>query len=151
MITIRKARCEDVPVIHRLVKTFADQELMLPLSIGDITERLRDFLLADLDGTLVGCGAVRITWETLVELRSLAVDKAAQGHGAGKALVEALLADARTLGATEIFTLTYIPGFFESFGFERIDRASLPHKVWQDCTKCSKFPDCGEIALKRKL
>lgn len=148
---IRKARLTDVSAIHQLVNAFAKEELMLPLSIGDITERLRDFHMAEIDGRIVGVGAIHVTWDRLVELRSLAVLKETQGTGVGRALVEALLADARTLGATEVFTLTYVPGYFEKLGFHTIDRADLPHKVWQDCTKCTKFPDCGEIAMKMEL
>ncbi|MDR1613079.1 MAG: GNAT family N-acetyltransferase, partial [Planctomycetota bacterium] len=55
------------------------------------------------------------------------------------------------LGASEVFTLTYIPDFFRRFGFEEVDRGELPHKVWLDCVKCPKFPDCGETAMKRAL
>ena len=72
---IRKARLTDVQAIQALVNQFAREELMLPLSIGDIYERLRDFLLIEMDGTVVACGAIHVTWETLVELRSLAVSR----------------------------------------------------------------------------
>jgi amino-acid N-acetyltransferase len=145
---IRRARVSDIPAIHRLVNEFAREELMLPLSIGEITERIRDFLVADGEGEdLAGCVAIHVTWERLVELRSLAVSRSAQGSGLGRRLVEAGLEEARALGAEEMFTLTYIPDFFLRFGFRVVDRSTLPHKVWQDCTKCTKFPDCGETAL----
>ena len=151
MALIRKSRLNDLHAIHALVNEFAKEGLMLPLSVGDLTERLRDFLVAEEDGEVVGSVAVHIIWETLVELRSLAVAREHQKRGLGKKLVEAAMEEARSLGATEIFTLTYIPPFFEKFGFRRIDRATLPHKIWQDCIKCPKFPDCGEVALVRKL
>jgi len=149
---IRKARLNEIPAIHALVNDFAREEIMLPVSIGDVTGRLRDFHVAvGEDGALTGTVALHVTWETLVEIRSLAVKRGAQGQGLGRALAQAALDEARELGATRVFTLTYIPPFFENFGFERIDRASLPHKVWQDCTKCPKFPDCGEVALQIDL
>ncbi len=148
---IRKARVTDIPRIHALVNAFAKEELMLPLSIGDITERLRDFHLAEDDGAVVGCVALHVVWEGLVEVRSLAVERGRQKRGLGAKLVEAALAECAALGATEVFTLTYIPEFFERFGFRRVERSTLPHKVWQDCTKCTKFPDCGEIALTRPV
>ena len=151
MALIRKARLSDLNPIHALVNDFAKDGMMLPLAVGDLTDRLRDFLVAEEKGRIVGSVAVHVTWETLVELRSLAVARERQTQGLGKKLVDSALDEARALGATEIFTLTYIPEFFEKFGFRCIDRATLPHKIWQDCMKCPKFPDCGEVALTRKL
>lgn len=149
--TIRKATLRDILPIQRLVNAFAKQDLMLPVSIGDLHDRLRDFQLAEVEGVVVGCCALHVVWEGLVEVRSLAVDASAQHQGLGHRLVEACLEDARALGAEEAFTLTYVPGFFESLGFRQVDRATLPHKVWQDCTKCTRFPDCGELALTRPV
>lgn len=150
MTMIRKAKVGDVAVIHALVKDFARQKLMLALSFGDITERLRDFLLYidDTTGKVLGCAALHIVWEGLAEVRSLAVSVDAQKMGLGRKLVEALLAEARELECDEIFTLTFVPEFFAKLGFVEVDRATLPHKVWQDCTKCPLFPDCGETAMK---
>ena len=148
---IRKARLTDIHAIHALIKPFAAEEIMLPLSVGEVTERLRDFLVAEEEGRLVGTVAVHVTWGTLVEVRSLAVDRSHRGRGLGRQLVEAAHAEARELGAEDVFVLTYIPEFFESFGYTRISRDELPHKVWLDCVKCPKFPDCGEVALKRPL
>lgn len=149
--SIRSARLNDVTAIHALVNKFATRQVMLPLSFGDITERLRDFLLVERDGQLLGTVAVHVTWDTLVEIRSLAVLEESQGEGLGRRLIAAALDEARRLGATEVFTLTYVPEFFEKYGFQRVERSVLPHKVWQDCTKCPKFPDCGETALKLTL
>jgi len=145
---IRRARMTDVEAIHALVKSFGEQGLMLPLAIGDITERLRDFMVAEENGEIVGSVALHVTWGRLVEVRSLAVRRDHQGRDLGRQLVAAAHEDARALGAQEIFVLTYIPSFFEKLGYTRVDREALPHKVWQDCVKCPKFPDCGEVALK---
>lgn len=146
---IRKAKVTDVAVIHALVRDFARQNLMLALSFGDITERLRDFQLYvdDATGKVLGCAALHIVWEGLAEVRSLAVCAEAQKQGLGRKLVEALLEDARSLACAEVFTLTFVPGFFARLGFKEVDRSTLPHKVWQDCTKCPLFPDCGETAM----
>ena len=142
----------DVAGIVEVAREFGKSGIMIPLSLGDVTERLREFHIAErADGMIVGCAAVHITWGSLVEVRSLAVITAEQGKKIGRLLMEAALADARELAATEVFTLTYIPEFFKHFGFAEVDRNTLPHKVWLDCVKCPKFPDCGEIALKRSL
>jgi len=148
---IRKAKVTDVTTIQSLVKPFAEERKMLALSFGDITERLRDFLILEDNGTAIGCVAVHIVWERLVELRSLAVCAQHQGEGLGKMLVDAARREAVELGATQIFTLSFVPDFFHKLGFSTIDRRVLPHKVWQDCTHCPPFPDCGETALMLEL
>ncbi len=151
-ISIRKARLPDVQAIVNVTREFGREGIMIPLSLGDTLERVRNFLVAELaDGTIIGCVAVDATWDRLVEIRSLAVATEWQKHNIGRKLVNAALDEAREFGALEVFTLTYVPDFFAKFGFEIIDRNTLPHKVWLVCVKCPKFPDCGEIALKRSL
>lgn len=150
-VHIRRARLPDVHIIREVVQEFARSGRMLPLSLGEATERLHDFLILEEKGRVQGVVAVHVTWDRMVELRSLAVRRRKHGRGHGKRLVRAALALARRMEATEVFTLTYIPEYFEQFGFVRIDRAALPHKVWVDCARCPKFPNCGEIAMLLKL
>lgn len=150
-VSLRRARVHDVDTILRIVRPSAEQGQMLPLTVGDVTDRLRDFQVLEAGGRALGVVAVRITWGRLVELRSLAVLEEARGRGYGDRLVRAALDDARALGAEDVFTLTYIPDFFRRYRFTDIDRASLPHKVWLDCVNCPKFPDCGEVALRRPV
>ena len=83
-------------------------------------------------------------------MRSLAVSKSLQGKGLGRKLIASLLDDARLLQVNEVFTLTFVPEFFSKLGFVEIDRSTLPHKVWQECTRCPLFPDCGETAMVLK-
>ncbi len=149
---IRKACVADIGVIQRLTKEFADKKQMLPLSYGDIIERLRDFLLyIDASDQVIGCVAAHVSWEDLVEIRSLAVSAASHGKGIGRELVSAAIADAKGLGANSIFTLTFVPDFFAKLGFTEVERSILPHKIWQDCMKCLLFPDCGETAMMLKI
>lgn len=151
-ITIRRARLPDVGAIVKVTKVFGEEGIMIPLSIGDTLERLRAFQVAvDDAGEIVGCVAVDATWDFLVEIRSLAVRKDCHGHGIGRMLMDAALADARDFGAQEAFTLTYVPDFFTRFGFSIVNRDTLPHKVWLACVKCPRFPDCGEVPMKMKL
>ena len=152
MPTIRKARFGDLDAIMGLVREFARKELMLPLSVGDTVERLRDFWVAEgEDGKIVGCAALHVTWIGLMEIRSVAVREADQKTGVARRLVETALDEARSFGASSVFVLTYVPGFFARFGFREVERDALPQKVWQDCTKCPKYPDCGEIAMAMAL
>ena len=88
-------------------------------------------------------------WEDLAELKCLAVSESVQGQGVGRRLVEACWEAARELEIKTVFTLTYVAEFFEQCGYHRIDKADLPHKIWNECVRCPLFPNCHEIALIR--
>ncbi|PMQ00896.1 MAG: GNAT family N-acetyltransferase [Dictyoglomus sp. NZ13-RE01] len=144
---IRKAKIKDVPEIQKLINEFAEKGLLLPRSLSDLYENIRDFYVVDIDGIIVGCCALHVIWEDLGEVRSLIVREEFRGNRFGERLVKTCLKEAEFLGLRRVLSLTYIPEYFEKLGFERIDKKSLPYKVWTDCVKCPKFPDCGEIAL----
>jgi amino-acid N-acetyltransferase len=145
---IRKARMADVKGIHGLIAEYARKGDMLPRSLADIYENLRDyFVFLGNDGELVGSAAIHIMWEDLAEVRSLAVREGRMRRGVGTQLVESCISEAIMLGIARVFALTYKPEFFEKLGFHVVDKAELPQKIWADCLKCSKFPDCDEVAL----
>lgn len=148
---IRKATVEDVKNIQKLVNFHAEKGEMLPKSLGDICDNIRDFFIYEENDTMLGCCALHITWVDLAEIRSLAVADEAQGKGIGRKLLEACLDDTQRLAIKRVFALTYKPGFFEKMGFQLIDKSELPHKVWLECVNCIKFPDCDEIAVIRVL
>jgi len=148
---IRKATVADVKNIQTLVNSHADKGEMLHRSLGDTCDYIRDFWIYEAAGTMLGCCALHITWLDLAEIRSLAVANEAQGKGVGTELLDACLEDATSLGIEKVFALTYIPEFFQKKGFQLIDKGELPHKVWLECIKCVKFPDCDEIAVIRTL
>ena len=144
---IRKARMADVKAIQKLVADYARKGDMLPRSLSDIYENLRDYFVYEDGGEVIGSAAIHIMWEDLAEVRSLAVQEGRMRGGVGTQLVEACISEAIVLGIARVFALTYKPEFFERLGFHRVDKAELPHKIWTDCLKCAKFPDCDEIAL----
>jgi amino-acid N-acetyltransferase len=147
---IRRAVVGDVKAIHRIINHYADQGLLLPRSLSEFYDHLRDFFVLENDyerHSIHGVCGLGICWEDLAEIKSLAVSEEQQGKGFGSQLVEACLEDARSLGLKRAFTLTYIPDFFASLGFKEIEKPSLPHKIWADCLKCPKFPHCDETAL----
>jgi len=148
---IRKATVADVKNIQKLVNSHADKGEMLHRSLGDTCDYIRDFWIYEVDGNMLGCCALHVTWLDLAEIRSLAVADEAQGKGAGTELLDACLGDATRLGIERVFALTYIPEFFQKKGFHQIDKGELPHKVWLECVKCVKFPDCDEVAVIRTL
>lgn len=146
-MTIRTALPRDVPAIYNLLKGYAEKELLLPRSYSELYDSVRDFLVAEEGGQVIGTAALHVTWEGLAELRSLAVAEGFAGRGIGRSLAGACLADADTMGIARVFALTYVPEFFRKLGFRSADKSELPHKVWGDCVKCVKFPDCDEAAM----
>ena len=144
---IEKAKVSDVPEIQKLINEYAERDLLLPRSLSDIYENLRDFYVLKIDGRIVGSCALHIIWEDLGEIRSLIVRKEYEKRGFGRNLVDICLREAKFLGLKRVLALTYIPGYFKKLGFVEIDKRTLPFKVWSDCIKCPKFPDCGEFAL----
>ena len=145
---IRKARISDARAIHQLLLKYAGQGLMLSRSLPDIYESIRDIYVYEDDSEVSGTAWLHICWEDLAEVRSLAVAEQASGKGVGRKLVEACLEEARQLGIKRVFCLTYQPEFFGRLGFVEIEKSELPHKIWGDCVKCVKFPECDEIAMQ---
>lgn len=148
---IRKARIGDVKDIQKLLTNFASRGEMLSRSLSELYEALRDFYVFEEDGQLLGTSALHIVWEDLAEVRSVAVAESVGRRGIGSQVVGACIDEARALGLKRLFCLTYKPDFFAKFGFKVADKSELPHKVWGDCIKCVKFPDCDEIAMILEL
>ncbi len=151
-ISIRKAIIGDVGRIQALVNHYASKETMLGLSLSEIYDQIRDFTVAEGPRrTLIGVCALHVIWDDLAEIRSLAVDPKIRRRGVGRSLVEHCLEEARGLQIPKVFALTYQAEFFRRIGFERVDKGELPHKVWRDCLKCTKFPNCDETAVLKIL
>ncbi len=148
---IRNAMVKDVPAIHSLISCYAELDRMLFRSMADIYENLQIFKVAEQDGKVVGCCALKVIWSDLAEVKSLAVDQHYFGQGTGKALVHACIDEARMLGLKKVFTLTLVPDFFEKAGFIRAEKNAFPMKVWSDCALCPKQDHCDETALMMEL
>ncbi|MGL5269604.1 MAG: N-acetyltransferase [Selenomonadaceae bacterium] len=147
----RKPTFDDVEAIYELVNDYAKDGVMLARSRNTLYETLRDMVVAEENGIVVGVGGLHITWNELAEIRTMAILPSAVGRGIGKKIVQLLLEEAKVLGVKEVFTLTYKPGFFQTLNFVEISKDALPHKVWKDCIDCAKFPNCDEIAMKLLL
>lgn len=150
---IRKANITDARAIHALLQLYGKRGELLPRPLTRIYDHLRDFtvFVDDASGKVTGCCALQFCWEDLAEIRSLAVHPDFTGQGVGTLLLEDAVTEATRYQIRRLFTLTYRPGFFEQFGFHRVDRSELPLKIWGDCLLCVKFPDCDEIAMMRAL
>ena len=144
---VEKAKIPDVPEMHKLINSFADKGEMLARSLSELYEDIRDYFVIKDEEQVVACGALHVAWSDIAEIRSVAVSEDRQGEGLGAMLVDAFLKEAQELGITTVFCFTYHPDFFKRLNFQDIDKMELPRKVWTDCLRCPKFPNCDETAL----
>ena len=147
MDSVEKAKINDVPQMHELINSFADRDEMLPRPLSEIYENIRDYFVVRQGERVVACAALHVSWSDLAEIKSVAVAEGSQGQGVGDQLIEFCLKEAKELGIPVVFCLTYKPTFFEKHGFSQVDKMELPRKVWTECYRCPKFPDCEEVAL----
>ncbi len=147
MNRVEKARIDDVTQMHQLINDFADKDEMLARSLSEIYENIRDYFVVREGERVIACVALHIWWSDLAEIKSVVVAEDRQGQGIGAQLIEDCLTEAKALGIPTVFCLTYKPAFFEKLGFSQVDKVELPRKVWSECYRCPKFPDCGEVGL----
>ncbi|MBI4823446.1 MAG: N-acetyltransferase [Nitrospirae bacterium] len=148
---IRKAKTGDIKPVHKLISEFSSRHEMIPRSLNELYETVRDLFVFEKDRAIRAVSALHLMWEDLAEIRSLAVSRPFQGKGIGSALIKRCLKEARSLGVKRVFALTYQPEFFVRLGFKHIDKSSLPQKIWGDCVRCPKFPECDESAVIYEL
>ena len=146
-MNIEKAKIKDAAQMHKLINYFAERDLMLPRPLSEIYENIRDYYVVRKHGRIIACGALHVNWEDLAEIKSVAVSKKYQRQGIGSDLIECCVNEAIGLGIPTVFCLSYSPEFFEKCGFARVEKAELPQKVWGECFRCAKFPNCDEVAL----
>ncbi len=144
---IRKARFSDIEGIQRLINHYAREGALLPRSLNELYENMRDFFVWKEKGKLLGCCALHISWKDLAEIKSLAVARKVKRRGIGSRLLSTALQDAKKLGIKKVFALTNQEKFFKKNGFQKIKKEKLPHKIWGECIRCPKFPNCDEVAM----
>ena len=150
-MNVRSAKISDAKAIHALIGSYAERDRMLFRSLADIYENLQTFTVVELDGKVVGCCALEIIWADLAEIKSLAVDAANKGKGAGKMLVDDVMKKAAQLSVPKVFALTMEPDFFVKLSFSVVEKDKLPMKVWSDCARCPKQQNCDEVAVIKVL
>ena len=147
----RKATVSDIKNIHKLIASYSEKGIMLPRPLNELYENMRDFFISEETDKVAGFCALHPMWEDLGEIRSLVVIERFRKKGVGKQLIRKCLSEAQKLGLKKVFALTYVPEFFMKFGFQETNKSNLPHKIWGDCMRCPKFPECDEFAVIRKV
>jgi amino-acid N-acetyltransferase len=150
-MTIRPAQHEDVDTIVRIIGGYASQGLMLPRSHAGLTTALPEYVVADIDGHVIGCGGLQQYSNDSAEIYGLATVPEHTPAGTGRALVQALIKRAQTQSIARVFAMTLAPGFFERMGFRTVMHAEVPLKVWKDCVACPRFGNCDETAMILEL
>ncbi|MCF7870852.1 MAG: N-acetyltransferase [Candidatus Omnitrophica bacterium] len=146
---IRKIKIDEAKNIQRLINAAAAEGHVLERSLNYIYENIRDFwVYTGRDGKIVGCCGLHVVgWQSLAELKSLIVDKSFRRKNIGERLIKKALGEAKELGVSKVFALTFSPAFFKKYGFISADKNDLPHKIWTECLNCKHFPDCKEEAV----
>ena len=131
LTTIRPARTSDVRAIRELVDVYSPDGRLLSKATVTLFEDIQEFLVAEREGQVVGCGALHVMWEDLAEVRTVAVDPDLAGQGIGSLLLSALMERARLVGVKKVFCLTFAVPFFERHGFHEIDDSPVEHDVYE--------------------
>lgn len=132
MLVIRPAHTKDVKSIRTLVDSYAAPGQMLSKETVTLYESVQEFIVAEKDGVLVGCGALHILWEDLAEVRTVAVVEGLQKQGIGHQILEAIIERARAIGVEKIFCLTFQIEFFGRHGFEVIEGTPVDADVYAE-------------------
>ena len=146
-IRTRKATLPDAAAIHGLILSYSREGTLLPRTLSEICENVRDFMVVESRGEIIGCGALHLYGLHLAEVRSIAVAKSAQKMGAGSKLIGALLDEAQAHHVSQVCLFTRAPQFFGKLGFVEVPHASLPDKIFKDCRNCPLFNRCDETAM----
>lgn len=149
MLLSRNAALPDVDRINAIIAQYSEMGTLLPRTVSELCENVRDFVVAENDGVVIGCGALHLYGLHLAEIRSIAVEPSAKGLGAGRKLVDALLEEAERHQVTCVCLFTRIPDFFGHMGFTIARREELPDKIYKDCVHCPNLLCCDEVAMVR--
>src|SRR5215207_3209905 len=130
-LIVRRARTSDIPAMKALVDIYSGK-ILLEKNLVTLYEAVQEFWVAELDGELIGCGALHVLWSDLGEVRTVAVDPKVRGQGVGHAIVDRLLDVARDLHLERIFVLTFEVEFFSRHGFEEIEGTPVTAEVHEE-------------------
>jgi len=143
----RNAKLPDSFAIEHLIQVHVGDGTLLPRSLAEICENIRDFIVVEHDGEIVGCGALHLYGMHLAEIRSITVTNRSKGKGAGRVLIDALMKEAQKQSVTCVCLFTRIPSFFARMGFLEVEKEKLPDKALKDCIRCPRQSACDEIAM----
>lgn len=131
-IAIRPARTQDVVAIRQLIDLYAPDRRLLSKATVTLYEDVQEFVVAEVEGRIVGCGALHVMWEDLAEIRTLAVSPELTGHGIGRRILSLLVDRGQRLGVSRIFCLTFEGDFFRRFGFVELSDPAVSPDIFAE-------------------
>ncbi len=135
---VRGAVTSDVRKIEALMEPLVAQRILLGKDRVALYEAVQEFSVAEsAQGEIVGCGALHVMWEDLGEIRTLASSTAWRGRGVGHAILNRLEEEARKLGLSRLFCLTFETEFFGSHGFREIGEGIVAPDVYVELLRSS--------------
>jgi len=146
-LKVRKAVLPDARAIHALIAGYSREGVLLPRSLSEICENVRDFTVVVRRDEVIGCGALHLYGLHLAEVRSIAVSRDTQGLGAGRKLIAALIDESKHHQIAQVCLFTRSPKYFGRLGFVSVPHYTLPDKMFKDCQNCPLFNRCDEIAM----
>ena len=129
-LVIRPAKTSDVKKIRAIVNTYAVERKLLSKETVTLFESVQEFVVAEVDGEVVGCGALHVLWEDIAEVRTVAVVEQMHGKGVGHLILENVLTRAKEVGVKKVFCLTFETKFFGSHGFKEIQGAPVDPEIY---------------------
>ncbi|MEY3624798.1 amino-acid N-acetyltransferase [Aquiluna borgnonia] len=135
MLLIRSANTSDVEAITRIAEPLVQERILLGKEMVEFYEAIQEFVVAELEGEVVGFGALHVMWRDLAEVRTLAVDQNYKRRGIGAAMLRELLERARLLGVRRVFCLTFEVEFFQSHGFEEISDVPVDPETYAELVR----------------
>jgi amino-acid N-acetyltransferase len=131
-LVVRAAKTGDVKKIRKIVDGYTDERRLLFKATVTLFEAVQEFVVAELDGEVVGCGALHVLWEDLAEVRTVAVIEEMHGKGIGNQIMVKILENAKDIGVKKVFCLTFETKFFGSHGFQEIEGTPVSPEVYQE-------------------
>jgi amino-acid N-acetyltransferase len=131
-LVVRAAKTGDVKKIRKIVDAYTDERRLLFKATVTLFEAVQEFVVAELDGEVVGCGALHVLWEDLAEVRTVAVIEEMHGKGIGNQIMVKILENAKDIGVKKVFCLTFETKFFGSHGFKEIEGTPVSPEVYQE-------------------
>jgi argininosuccinate lyase/amino-acid N-acetyltransferase len=147
-MSVRRARMSDVDSIFSLTKFWAEKGEILPRSRDNIIHDVQNFVVAEIEGKVVGSASLYIYQTGLAEIRSVVIDNSAQKQGQGEALIQYLLEFAHQMELQQIIVLTYIPQYFAKLGFNLIEKSSLAENIIEDSEPSPHKDPADEMAME---
>jgi N-acetylglutamate synthase-like GNAT family acetyltransferase len=150
-VTFRQAAASDAAAMHALISDNLEVGHLLPRTMDDIVDHATRFIVAELEGRVIGCAELAPLSATVAEVRSLVVDQRARGNHIGPQLVTELAGDAGTRGFATLCAFTHQPSHFVKMGFTIVPHMWVSEKIAHDCTSCPLFRRCGQYAVTLPL